>query len=373
MDSGYILVVDDEPNARAALAEILRDEGYRVETAADGSEALGKLEHGQPDIVLTDLQMPGMNGLALLHNLRAQQNDAVVVVMTGFGAVDTAVSAMKEGATDYLTKPINITELVLVLERGMERRRLRRESEQAKLRLEATNRDLEEFGRRVAHDLRAPLAPIPLLAGSLKFLSVDPKVARTADRIAANIRRASEMIEGLLTFSRLGRHEPDAVTGAAGVIRESLDDFSTRIAEDQVTLETDLDSEATVACAAGLFRQIVDNLVGNALKHLKGRERRWLRVRLAGRGGFVELEVEDSGPGIPADSLARIFELFYRVPEDPAPGTGIGLATVRRILDAHDGEITVRSVVGQGTSFRARLPVAVVAPGAKMLPTSRSP
>ena len=112
MSKGLILVVDDEANARTALAELLRDEGYRVETAADGFKALGKMEEASPDLVLTDLKMPGMDGIELLEKVRALHDDTVVVVMTAFGAVDTAVDAMKKGAADYLTKPLNMTELL---------------------------------------------------------------------------------------------------------------------------------------------------------------------------------------------------------------------------------------------------------------------
>jgi two-component system, NtrC family, response regulator AtoC len=128
MEKQRVLVVDDEANARAALAELLRDEGYAVETAGDGFKALGKVAEFEPDIVLTDLKMPGMDGLELLRKLRAEDEERVVVVMTAFGAIESAVSAMKEGAADYLAKPINVTELTLVLKRELERLRLRREA-----------------------------------------------------------------------------------------------------------------------------------------------------------------------------------------------------------------------------------------------------
>ena len=135
LEKGSILVVDDEANARTALAELLRDEGYRVETAADGFKALGKMEELAPDLVLTDLKMPGMGGVELLEKVRAADEDAVVIVMTAFGAVESAVEAMKKGATDYLTKPLNTTELFLVVGREMERRRLRREAGSLRARL----------------------------------------------------------------------------------------------------------------------------------------------------------------------------------------------------------------------------------------------
>ncbi|HEY0713232.1 MAG TPA: response regulator, partial [Polyangia bacterium] len=101
MSKGSILIVDDEANARTALAELLREEGYTVETAADGFKALGKLEETPPDLVLTDLKMPGMGGVELLEKVKGIDDEIVVVVMTASGAVETAVDAMKRGAANY--------------------------------------------------------------------------------------------------------------------------------------------------------------------------------------------------------------------------------------------------------------------------------
>jgi DNA-binding NtrC family response regulator len=125
---GRILIVDDEVNARTALVELLRDEGYSVESAADGFKALGKIDDFAPDLILTDLKMPGMDGVDLLKRVRARAVEVPVVVMTAFGAVETAVGAMRAGARDYLTKPINMAELTLVIAREIEHRRLREET-----------------------------------------------------------------------------------------------------------------------------------------------------------------------------------------------------------------------------------------------------
>ena len=133
--SGRILVVDDEVNARSALAELLREEGYSVETAADGFKALPKLDEFSPDVVVTDLKMPGLDGLGLMTKALEQDPERSVIVMTAFGAIDSAVAAMRAGAADYLTKPINFDELLLVVERAMERRRLRQEAGQLRRRL----------------------------------------------------------------------------------------------------------------------------------------------------------------------------------------------------------------------------------------------
>jgi len=135
MRTGRILVVDDEVNARTALAELLRDEGYEVETAADAFKALGKYETFSPHVVVTDLKMPGMDGIELVKKIRAMEDAAAVVVMTAFGAVSSAVDAMRSGAAEYLTKPLNFDELLVVLDKVFEQQALRRETRQLRVRV----------------------------------------------------------------------------------------------------------------------------------------------------------------------------------------------------------------------------------------------
>jgi two-component system, NtrC family, response regulator AtoC len=133
--TGRILVVDDEVNARTALAELLRDEGFEVETAADAFKALGKYESFSPHVVVTDLKMPGMDGIELVKKIRAMEDSAAVVVMTAFGAVSSAVDAMRAGAADYLTKPLNFDELLVVLDKVFDQQALRRETRQLRQRV----------------------------------------------------------------------------------------------------------------------------------------------------------------------------------------------------------------------------------------------
>ena len=127
---GRILVVDDEVNARTALTELLHDEGYTVDAAADGFKALGKMADFAPDLVLTDLKMPGMDGIQLLGKIRETDAELPVVMMTAFGEVETAVGAMRAGARDYLSKPVNVGELQVVVAREMAARKLRAEGRQ---------------------------------------------------------------------------------------------------------------------------------------------------------------------------------------------------------------------------------------------------
>ncbi|MCY1009258.1 sigma-54 dependent transcriptional regulator [Nannocystis pusilla] len=136
---GRILVVDDEPNARQGLQKLLRHEGYEVRIDADGAAALRTAGEFVPDVVVTDLRMPGMDGMELLKRLREQDRDIPVIVATAFGDISSAVAAMRVGADDYITKPIDIDGLVLSIERAMERRSLRIEAEN--LRRQARDRD----------------------------------------------------------------------------------------------------------------------------------------------------------------------------------------------------------------------------------------
>src|ERR1700677_897848 len=136
---GRVLIVDDEANARAALSEILRDEGYATETAADGFKALGKLEDFSPDVILTDLKMPGLDGMAFMEKARAAVPGAVFVVMTAFGTIRGAVDAVKRGAEDYLTKPLQPDAVSAVIERAMEKARLWSETRALRDRLRERN------------------------------------------------------------------------------------------------------------------------------------------------------------------------------------------------------------------------------------------
>jgi DNA-binding NtrC family response regulator len=136
---GRILIVDDESNARAALSEILREEGYATEAAADGFKALGKLDEFGPDVILTDLKMPGLDGIAFMEKAKAAAPGAVFVVMTAFGTISSAVEAMKKGAENYLLKPLDPETLGAVVERAMEKAKLVQEARRLRDRLRERN------------------------------------------------------------------------------------------------------------------------------------------------------------------------------------------------------------------------------------------
>jgi DNA-binding NtrC family response regulator len=223
---GRILVVDDEVNARTALAELLREEGYAVETAADGFKALPKLEELEPDLVLTDLKMPGLDGLELMQKVRERDPECVVVLMTAFGAVETAVKAMRQGASDYITKPVNMDELVMVLARELERKRLRAEAGALRERLSAKHRISNIIGASPA--MQKVFDTVMQVAPSRASILITGESGTGKELIAAAIHEHSPrsrrpfvrlhcaaLAETLLESELFG-HERGAFTGAVG-------------------------------------------------------------------------------------------------------------------------------------------------------------
>jgi DNA-binding NtrC family response regulator len=223
---GRILIVDDEANARGALSEILREEGYATETAADGFKALGKLEEFTPDVILTDLKMPGLDGIAFMEKARGAAPGSVFVVMTAFGTISSAVEAMKKGAENYLLKPLDPEALGAVVERAMDKARLIQEAARLRDRL----RERNAFSHVVSGDpkMAAVLDLVAQVGPSKASVLVTGESGTGKELIAEAIHLASPrarapfvrlhcaaLSESLLESELFG-HERGAFTGAVG-------------------------------------------------------------------------------------------------------------------------------------------------------------
>jgi len=223
---GRVLVVDDEANARNALAELLRDDGYTTEVAADGREALRVLEHFDPDVVLTDLKMPVLDGLGLLEQGKPLVPHAAFVVMTAFGSIDTAVQAIKRGAENYLTKPLDLESVSALVGRAVEKAHLSREASDLRKRLEQRFAMGSILGEHPS--MQRLVKMIAQIASSRATVLVHGESGTGKELIAAAIHQNSprkdkpfvrlncaSLAESLLESELFG-HEKGSFTGATG-------------------------------------------------------------------------------------------------------------------------------------------------------------
>lgn len=244
-------------------------------------------------------------------------------------------------------------------------RRQREQLDRYVVRVETANADLNAFAGRTAHDLRNVLSPLLLAVGALKLAPGDgSRVAAISQRIERIAARGLALLDALLDFSRAGEASGrDAVCSVRTellAVVEELTPMAERIgAKVEVVMEPSTDPK--VKCSAGLCGIVVRNIVGNAVKFSDGSPKRQVRVSVRTiQNEWCDIAVEDSGPGIPSEAMGHIFEPFYRAPGAAAPGTGIGLATVQRIVHAHGGRVAVNSTLGEGTRVDLRLPLAAV-------------
>ena len=393
-----LLVVDDEATQVEALCRTLEDEGYSVEGFTGTGPALDALRAGSFDIVLTDLTMPGMDGIAFLNAARQIDPGLAGIVMTGHGSIATAVQAMKAGAIDYILKPFDLRVILRVLERTQAMLRLRRENaallerlslrtvelETANSELHAANRELAAFSDSVSHDLRAPLRTIDGLLHVVQEdfgAGVPPQARGHIEAISAQASRMGELIDDLLRLSRLGREplrkQPVDVRGMVqGVIGEL------HAAEAARRLDMTIGELPAAQADPSLLRQVWVNLVANALKFTRRRERAVIEIGGAARAGqalassgsgqraapdpggrrpgWAEQKlywIKDNGAGFDPQHAARLFGIFQRLhAAKDFEGTGVGLSIARRIIERHGGSIWAEGEPDRGAAFHFTLP-----------------
>lgn len=293
---------------------------------------------------IVELEQQWQEQLALAERgARKGQTEALAMVV-GVGLLSTFVAAA----------------LAFALVRSW-RAEARRKDELAALlaTLERSNRDLEAFAGRVAHDVRNALSPLAITSSILQQPDVsDAMVRRASAAIGRSVERARGVVDALLAFSRADAPtDAQAKASTRVAVDAVLEELAPLIEESDAKVLHDVD-DVDVRCSRALFNVILVNLVGNAVKFVRDRPERTVRISSRVIGGGCELRIDDTGPGIPAAARPRIFDPFFRVPGTRAPGTGIGLATVRRIVEAHDGRVEVVSELGVGSTFSVWLPLA---------------
>lgn len=373
-----VLLVDDERDFADALAERLQARGFRVTTAYDGEEALRLAAGMELDVAVLDVNLPGMDGLTLLRELRAVRPHAEALMLTGSNDLATAVAGMKLGASDYLVKPVPIERLAEAISRAQRRREERLEGQRM-----AETAKMAALGRMaegVAHEINNPVNTMVSLAGWLDDLLGDlaatpgcagapalGEMRQSVRKMREHGRRCKEITAKLLCLRHeddAPRVEPtscslDAALDLGAVLTGALDERRGRMAAAGVRLRADIPPGLPRLClpTAGLpgsdIATAIGNILDNALDAMPGGGELRLRAETAGRE--VRVSFEDTGCGIAPAHLPRVFEPFFSTKE-VGQGTGLGLTVSYGTVKALGGDIDIASTLGKGTRVVVSLP-----------------
>ena len=369
METLRVLICDDEAGMRSGVARALRDYrftmadigetvGFAVEPAESGEQALEMIRGQQPDILLLDHKLPGISGLEVLEQL-GHTEGLVTVMITAYASLETAVTAIKQGAYDFLAKPFTPGELKSTLRKAAESLIMTRQAR--KLALERRQVRFE-FIRVLAHELKSPLAAIEGYLQIMKNHSAgnDPAAyERMVERCLVRSQGMRKMVMDLLDLTHI----------ESGQKRRELRDLDLRelavkaietvgpdAASRGIVVNLESSEAVPMVADAGEMEIILNNLVSNAVKYNKDGGR--VDVRLTSDATTVTLAVSDTGIGMAAEDSARLFEEFVRIKNEKTRnilGSGLGLSIVRKLARLYGGEARVESQVGVGSTFTVTL------------------
>jgi len=378
---GKILLVDDEEGIRKVLGLSLADRGHEVHAAENAEKALALFRELQPPIVLTDIKMPGMDGLALLQAIKAEAqvlgHDVEVILITGHGDIDQAIQGIKLDATDFVTKPISDDALDIALSRASERLELRQaireHTEELERLVEQKTRELiaaerlAAVGQTVAGLSHAIKNLASGLEGSIFLLGKGLELDRRTyleqgwEMLKANVEKIKDLSLEMLRYARPEALKPAPCDPAlpARQVAELLG-AKAQAAGVSLTLTHSPGLALALLDAEALHRALM-NLVGNALDACQaagfGPEAPGGRVELtveAQPEGGVRYSVNDNGSGLDEEARSRLFTAFFSTKGEG--GSGLGLMTTKKIAEAHGGSIAVTSEIGLGTTFSIVIP-----------------
>jgi signal transduction histidine kinase len=368
-----ILLIDDDIDFAESQAEFLHGHGYQVETATEFAQALALCKSSPPHMALIDLRLGHRSGLELLRILGEDFPDILCILMTGYAEVDSAVDAMRQGAADYLRKPVAPMELLQVLDRNRESLRLQAELKASQEQLnQATKMEaLGTLAGGIAHDFNNILTAISGFAELAQRSTLpDTDVHRHVSEIFSASQRAAELVKQILTFTRQTDETRetmqllDVVEDALKLLRPTL--------PSSLNIHISCNPQDSLVSADPIqMHQVLINLCTNAAQavgHNIGDL--WITIddfdcpapvpvgsRLLESGRYLKLTMRDTGRGIEPEHLQRIFDPFFTTSE-VGEGTGMGLALVDSIISAHGGATAVASHPGEGATFTVYIPHA---------------
>ncbi|MDO8803086.1 MAG: response regulator [Elusimicrobiota bacterium] len=370
-ESVRILIVDDEAPMRELCRRALADAGVTVETASGPEEALVLLRSDAFDIIITDMQMSDPRaGANLTEEVRSRWPQTDILIMTGQPSLETAISTLKTGAADYLIKPFSMPQLQTVVSKLLGMRRFRRELKHQKLLYQKLAEDyavLQKLERlksgligRVSHELRTPVTIVRLSAEAIKD-EISPSGLPLYTILDSALDRMQATVEDLLLFTKT-QDEDFQITKTAVDLGPSLvrllADYRPLCEERELQVKINLEGERRSLLAdAELMKAAFSRLLLNTINF--NRKGGSISVLVRYEPEQIAFIFADTGEGIPPQEQSLIFDGLYQVGDyitRKVGGLGVGLAIVRRIVEAHGGSVTVKSVPGTGSIFTILLP-----------------
>ena len=370
-----ILIIDDEVNLCEGVRRALQPEGLHVDIAFDGKSGIDKVRSGYYALVLIDIMMPDISGIDLITSIHQVDPEIVCIIITGYATVELAVQSIKKGAYDFLTKPFSVDDLLLAVQQGLERRRLSLEAKRTqaaeeesrrlaeeKKRLEELDRAKRQFIRLVTHELQSPVSAIENYLKLILDGYVSPEeVPDILERCVHRIQEERALIADLLELGHLDVIEnfKTEEVHLDQVLYDVVASFKGEIDRKNLKLEVQSAPDIPVVHAnSERIKSLWNNLISNAIKYTP--ENGSIKIGLNVESENIIGSVEDSGIGIPDEDKDQIFSEFYRAQNAKdinVPGTGLGLASVKKILEGMMGSIRVESRTGKGSTFSFNIPV----------------
>jgi signal transduction histidine kinase len=371
-----VLVIDDELGPRESLRILLKMD-YEVLVADSVLKGLALLQEHRPDVVIMDIRMPGMTGIEGLREIRKLDADIAVIMLTGFGALETAQEALRLGASDYLKKPFDTKEIMEVVRQNVHRTAQHRRRSSMEHQLQDLQKHLDEVVTRkermsslgeasaeLVHDLRNPLT---VVHGYVQILNEELSQAQAGARAAGDghqdylhaiekgVRRCRDLIDAWQDLGRKTVHDlvPMDLTALLSDIVESQR-LLTETHRGALELRVESPGCQILGDATQLGRAL-QNIIGNASDALHASGGR-VQVSLQRVAAEARIAVRDDGVGISEENLARLFQPYFTT-KARGRGTGLGLFITRKIIEDHHGSIEISSRPGEGTTVEIRLPL----------------
>jgi len=355
-----ILIIDDEEALRDGCRQVLEKSGYAVLTAGDGLEGIKIAREKTPAMAFVDLKMPHISGMEIIEILSRDIPDIVLIMITGFATIVSAVEAMQKGAYDYLPKPFNPDQLRALTKRGLDHRNLKIETRKLREEKERMERYFITF---VSHEMRSPLVVILQYMESIKAVAgdrLDKNVMDIIERCVSRIKRLEELVDHWLDLSRIENGtfaQEKTALNLSHIVIKSVEEMSPVCHKRGIALEKNIPENLPTIIGDGesLIR-VFTNIIGNATKYTP--EGGKITVSLQYDDYYVTASISDTGIGIPHDKLPFIFEPFFRImgKDEKHRGSGLGLTFCKKIMEVHNGRIDVSSEEGKGTTFWLMFP-----------------